>query len=260
MEFGSGQQQYTTMIRDMPLGERPRERLRYYGASQLSDAELIAILLRSGTARENVLRLSERVLLEYSGLGGVAKASYAELCEMHGISDAKACQILAALELGRRLSSLHPEHRAVIRSPMDAFNLLSAEMGLFVQEHLRALLLNTKNEVVAIREIYKGTVNSAAVRVAEVIRPAIRENCPNIIIVHNHPSGDPSPSPEDVRVTREIRTCANMMDITLLDHIIIGRGRYVSLKERGLGFESGISAVAAGVDIGADIGMAAEGR
>lgn len=252
-----GQQQYSTMIRDMPLGERPRERLRYYGARHLKDTELIAILLRTGTTGENVLRLSERVLSEYGDIGGVAKASYAELCEMHGISDAKACQILAALELGRRLSSLHPETRAVIRSPADVFNLLSVEMGLFVQEHLRALLLNTKNEVVAIREIYKGTVNSAAVRAAEVIRPAIRENCPNIIIVHNHPSGDPTPSPEDVRVTRELRACASMMDITLLDHIVIGRGRYVSLKQDGKGFEDERIASIGG-DI--DTGMAAESR
>ena len=255
-----GQQQYTTMIRDMPLGERPRERLQHYGASYLSNTELIAILLGSGTARENALRLSERALVEHGGLGGVAKASYAELCEMHGIGDAKACQVLAALELGRRLSALAPDDRTVIRSPVDVFNLLSVEMGLFVQEHLRALLLNTKNEVVAIREIYKGTVNSAAVRAAEVIRPAIRENCPNIIIVHNHPSGDPTPSPEDVRVTRELRACASMMDITLLDHIVIGRGRYVSLKQDGLGFEGGSGGAGVGVDVGADIGMAAEGR
>ena len=257
MESESGQQWYSTMIRDMPLGERPRERLQHYGASYLSNTELIAILLRSGTARENVLRLSERALVEHGGLGGIAKASYAELCEMHGISDAKACQILAALELGRRLSALAPETRAVVRSPVDVFNLLSVEMGLFVQEHLRALLLNTKNEVVAIREIYKGTVNSAAVRAAEVIRPAIRENCPNIIIVHNHPSGDPTPSPEDVRVTRELRACASMMDITLLDHIVIGRGRYVSLKQDGLGFDDGRVASIGG-DI--DMGMAAESR
>ena len=256
MESDGGQPQYSTNIRDMPAEERPRERLKHYGARSLSNTELIAILLRTGTTRGNVLRLSEQVLVEHNGLGGVAKASYAELCEMHGISDAKACQVLAALELGRRLSALAPEDRAVIRSPVDVFNLLSVEMGLFVQEHLRALLLNTKNEVVAIREIYKGTVNSAAVRAAEVIRPAIRENCPNIIIVHNHPSGDPTPSPEDVRVTRELRACASMMDITLLDHIVVGRGRYVSLKERGLGFEVGIG----GVGIGVDVGKAAEGR
>lgn len=252
MNAETGGQQYSTMIRDMPQGERPRERLQRHGANYLSNAELIAILLRVGSTGENVLNLSARVLATYGGLGGVARASYGELCGLHGISDAKACQLMAALELGRRLMSLHPEDRAVIRSPMDVYNLLSAEMSFLVQEHLKVLLLNTKNEVLATNEIYKGTVNSAGVRVAEVIRPAVRENCPNIIIVHNHPSGDPTPSPEDVMVTRQIRSCADMMDIKLLDHVVIGKGRYVSLKERRLGFdESG------GVS---DIGMAAESR
>ena len=127
----------------------------------------------------------------------------------------------------------------VIRSPLDVFNLLSAEMAFLVQEHLKVLLLNTKNEVLATHEIYKGSVNSAVIRVAEVLRPAIRENCPNIIIAHNHPSGDPTPSPEDIMVTRQIRTCAEMMDIELLDHVVIGNQRFVSLKERGLGFGGG---------------------
>ena len=239
---------YTTMIRDLPQSERPRERLQKYGASALSDYELIAILLRNGSIGESVLNLSTRVVSEYKGLGGVAKASYGELCGMHGIGDAKACQILAAIELAKRLTSLHPDARAVIRSPQDVFNLLSAEMGFLVQEHLKVLLLNTKNEVLATHEIYKGNVNSAVIRVSEVLRPAIRENCPNIIIVHNHPSGDPTPSPEDIMVTRQIRQCAEMMDIELLDHVIIGDQRFVSLKERGLGFSG--STVSAAVDIG----------
>ena len=228
--------QYTTMIRDMPQSERPRERLQKYGANALSNSELIAILLRNGSMGESVLNLSTRVISEYKGLGGVAKASYGELCGLHGIGDAKACQILAAIELAKRLMSLHPDARAVIRSPQDVFNLLSAEMRFFDQEHLRVLLLNTKNEVLSTQEIYKGNVNSAVIRVSEVLRPAIRENCPNIIIVHNHPSGDPTPSPEDIMVTRQIRQCAELMDIELLDHVVIGDQRFVSLKERGLGF------------------------
>ena len=249
----AGEPQYTTMIRDLPQDERPRERLQQYGPSHLSNGELIAILLRVGSAGESVLRLSERVLATYGGLGGVAKASYGELCDLRGISDAKACQLLAALELGRRLTSLQPDDRAVIRTPQDVFNLLSAEMGFLVQEHLRVLLLNTKNEVLSTHEIYKGNVNSAVIRVSEVLRPAVRENCPNIIIAHNHPSGDPTPSPEDILVTRQIRTCAEMMDIELLDHIVIGNQRFVSLKERGLGFSNGATSAP-------DIGLAAEGR
>ena len=246
--------QYTTMIRDLPHSERPRERLQKYGASALSDYELIAILLRNGSMGESVLNLSTRVVSEYKGLGGVAKASYGELCGLHGIGDAKACQILAAIELAKRFMSLHPEARAVIRSPQDVFNLLGAEMRFFDQEHLRVLLLNTKNEVLSTQEIYKGNVNSAVIRVSEVLRPAIRENCPNIIIVHNHPSGDPTPSPEDIMVTRQIRQCAEMMDIELLDHVVIGNQRFVSLKERGLGFGREFGSVSD------DIGLAAETR
>ncbi len=246
--------QYSTMIRDLPQDERPRERLQRYGPSHLSNSELIAILLRVGSTGESVLNLSSRVLSTYGGLGGVARASYGELCDLHGISDAKACQLLAALELGRRLASLQPEDRAVIRSPQDVFNLLGAEMGFLVQEHLRVLLLNTKNEVLATHEIYKGNVNSAAIRVSEVLRPAVRENCPNVILVHNHPSGDPTPSPEDILVTRQIRTCAEMMDIELLDHIVIGNQRFVSLKERRLGFGGSTTGAVA------DFGLAAERR
>jgi DNA repair protein RadC len=232
----SGRPQYATMIRDLPQGERPRERLRDLGPSYLSNADLIAILLRTGLEGESVLNLSLRLLSTFDGLAGLARVSYTELCSLKGISDAKACQLLAAFELGRRLVSLHPEDRAVIRSPQDVFNLLGAEMGLLDQEHLRVILLNTKNEVLGIQEVYKGNVNSSMIRVAEILRPAIRENCPSIIIVHNHPSGDPTPSPEDILVTRQIRTSGELMDIELLDHVIVGNQRSASLKEMGLGF------------------------
>ena len=195
---------YSTMIRDMPHGERPRERLRQLGPASLSNAELIAILLRTGVEGQSVVDLSTGLLSEMDGLAGVARATYGELCARNGVSDAKACQMLAAFELGRRLVSLSPEDRAVIRSPQDVANLLSAEMAFFDQEHLRVLLLSTKNEVLGVHEVYKGNVNASIVRVAEVLRPAVRENCPSVIVVHNHPSGDPTPSAEDVLVTREI--------------------------------------------------------
>ena len=228
--------EYTTMIRDLPQGERPRERLKELGPNSLSNPELIAILLRTGVEGESVLNMSMGLLSRLGGLSGLARASYAELCALKGVSDAKACQVLAAVELGRRLGSLHPEGRALARSPQDVFNLQGAEMELLDQEHLRVLLLNTKNEVQSVREIYVGNVNSSVVRVAEVLRPAIRENCPSIIVVHNHPSGDPTPSPEDILVTRRIRSSGEMMDIDLLDHIIIGGKSFVSLKEKGMGF------------------------
>ena len=229
---------YTTLIRDMPEGERPRERLAKYGADTLSNSELIAILLRTGMKGESVVNMSNRLLSEFNGLERMGRASYGELCSMYGISEAKACQVLAAFELGRRLTSLSTDDRAVINSPRDVYNLLSADMGYRDQEHLRVLLVSTNSEVVGVHEIYKGTVNSAAVRVAEVLRPAVRENCPSIIVVHNHPSGDPSPSGPDIMITRQIKQAAEMMDIDLLDHIVIGGRTYVSMKDRGLGFPS----------------------
>ncbi len=223
-------------IRDLPQGMRPRERLRELGAASLSDSDLIAILLRTGMKGENVLSLSNRLYLSRGGLAGVAKASYGELCGVKGISEAKACQLMAAFELSRRMVSLHPEVRAVIHTSDDVSNLLKTEMAPLDQESLRVLLLNTKNEVLSKVEVYKGTVNAATIRVAELLRPAIRENCPSLIMVHNHPSGDPTPSPEDIAVTRQVRTSAETMDIELLDHVIIGAQGHVSLKDRRLGF------------------------
>lgn len=230
--------QYATMLRDLPQGERPRERLRELGPTYLSNAELIAILLRTGVEGESVLALATRALSQFGGLGGMAKASYGEICTLNGISDAKACQLLAAFELGRRLVSLQPEDRAFVRSPGDVANLLGAEMAFLDQEHLRVLLLNTKNQVRGIHQVYVGNVNSSVIRVSELLRPAIRENCPSVILVHNHPSGDPTPSPEDILVTRRVVSAGRMMDIDVLDHVVIGGQGHVSLKEKGLGFDS----------------------
>ena len=181
---------------------------------------------------ENVLSLSSRVLSRLEGLAGLGRSTYSELCSQRGLSEAKACQLLAAMELGRRFVSLAPEERAVINSPQDVANLLMAEMAPLEQEHLRVLLLNTKNEVLGVQEIYIGNVNSSVVRPAEVFRPAVRDNATSIIIVHNHPSGDPSPSPEDVSITRTLVDAGRLMGVELLDHLVIGSGnRFVSLTE-----------------------------
>jgi len=234
---GDGLGQYRLTIRDLPQGERPRERLKQYGARHLSNTELVAILLRTGMQGENVLSLSSRLLAKFKGLAGLGRASFAELCAERGLSEAKACQVMAALELGRRFVSLAPEERMVISSPKDVANLVMAEMAAFDQEHLRVVLLNTKNEVLGIQEIYIGNVNSSVVRPGEVLRPAVRDNAPSIILVHNHPSGDPTPSPEDVAITKELLAAGKLMGIELLDHLVVGSGnRYVSLNEKGLGF------------------------
>jgi DNA repair protein RadC len=228
--------EYHALIRDMPKSERPRERLRDYGPQALSTAELLAIILRTGTSREGVLTLATRLLSRYEGLAGLARVSFAELCGEKGLGEAKASQLRAALELGKRLSSMQPEARALVRSPSDVANLLLTEMSLLEQEHLRVVLLNSRNEVMGVPEVYKGSVNSSLVRIGELFREAIRRNCPAIIIVHNHPSGDPTPSADDISLTRQTVEAGRLLNIEVLDHLVIGNGRFVSLKEQKLGF------------------------
>jgi DNA repair protein RadC len=228
--------EYRPTIRDLPVSERPRERLRERGAAALSSAELLAIILRTGTPSDNVLALASRTLARFGGLAGLAKASFGELCGERGVGEAKAAQVKAALELGRRLLSTQPQERATVHSPQDVANLVMAEMDLLDQEHLRVLLLNTKNQVLAIPEVYKGNVNSTLVRVGELFREAVREGCPALIVVHNHPSGDPTPSRDDVEMTRQMVEAGQLLGIDVLDHIVIGRQSFVSLRERGLGF------------------------
>ena len=228
---------YQPTIREMPLEERPRERMRDAGPGSLSNGELLAILLRTGSVGENVVQLAGRLLTKYGGLPGLARVGFAELCAEHGMGEAKACQVLAALTLGRRLAlSLEVEERPQVSGPDDVASLLKTEMSLLAQESLRVVLLSTKNHVLAIREVYRGSVNSAQVRVGEVFREAVRENCPSIIVVHNHPSGDPAPSPDDIKVTREMIEAGALLDVDVLDHLVIGGGKFVSMKRERLGF------------------------
>ena len=229
--------EYHPRIKELPSSERPRERLREYGPGSLSSSELLAIILRTGTASENVLSLAGRVLVRFGGLAGLARASFGELCAERGVGQAKAAQLKAALELGRRLVSTKPDERAVVHSPQDVANLLMAEMGFLDQEQLRVVLLNNKNHVISIAEVYRGSVSTSLIRTSEVFREAVRENCPAIIVVHNHPSGDPTPSPEDIRVTEQIVEAGKVLDIEVLDHLIIGQQRFVSLKEQGVGIK-----------------------
>jgi len=229
---------YRPTIHELPASERPRERLQHRGAAALSNAELLAIVLRTGVGGENVLNMAQRLLSTYGGLAGLARASFGELAREHGMGTAKTAQVQAALELGRRLLIASPDERPQITSPADAANLLMPEMELLEQEHLRTLLLDTKHHVLASPTIYVGNVNTSVIRVAELFREAIKLNCAALIVAHNHPSGDPTPSPDDIRVTEQIVQAGKLLDIEVLDHLIIGRQRYVSLKERGLGFAS----------------------
>ena len=226
-----------TLIRDLPAAERPRERLRDYGPGALSTAELLAIVLRTGAARESVLALASRLLGRYRGLLGLARAGFAELCQERGLGEAKAAQVQAALELGKRLSAAVPEERPLVRTPADVANLLMADMMLLEQESLRVVLLNTKNHVLAVQEVYRGSVNSSLVRVSELFREAVRQNCPALVLVHNHPSGDPAPSPDDIAMTGQAIEAGRLLGIEVLDHLVIAQQRFESLKERHLGFE-----------------------
>lgn len=234
----SSRAEYLPMIRDLPAAERPRERLLHHGAGALSNAELLAILLRTGVAGESALNVAQRLLARFAGLRGIATASYGELAGEKGVSQAKYCQVMAALELGRRLASVSVDERLVIHSPQDVANLLMAEMALLSQEHLRVLLLTSRNQVLGVHTIYVGTVNTSPVRAAEVFRPAVRENCPAVILVHNHPSGDPTPSGQDVELTRQLIRAGQLLNVEVVDHVILGRHGVASMKEKGLAFDS----------------------
>jgi DNA repair protein RadC len=223
---------YLPTVSDLPPAERPRARLEYYGSGALGTAELLAILI--GTQHQ--VHDAERLLMTFDGLPGIAQATWTELCDQDGIGPGIVARIKAALELGRRLLVAAPHERPQIRQPADAANLLMAEMSLLSQEQLRTVLLDTRNRVISIPTVYIGSLNSAAVRVGEVFREAIRANSAAMIVVHNHPSSDPTPSPEDVQVTRQIVEAGSLLNVDVLDHLVIGRQRFVSMKERGLGF------------------------
>ncbi len=223
-------------ITDLDESERPRERLAKHGPQTLSNAELLAILLRVGVQGENAVQMGNRLLRDLGGLQGIHRAAYDDVCQQHGIGPAKAAQIKAAVELGRRLSIESPEDRPAIHSPGDAAALVQYEMSGLEQEELRVMLLDIRNRVEKILTVYKGSLNASFVRVGELFKTAIRSNAAAVIIVHNHPSGDPTPSPDDIALTRAVVQAGKLLDLEVLDHLIIGKGGYVSLKERGLGF------------------------
>jgi len=225
-------------VKEMPQEERPRERMMHAGPQALSTAELLAIILRTGVGGENVLTMASRLLAKYNGLGGMARAEFSQLAGEHGLGPAKSAQILAALELGRRLMAENPEERFQIRSPSDVANLLSSMLGHKEQEHFVVLYLDTRNRVLDQEILYKGSLNTSLVRIAEVFRGAVRRNCAAVIVAHNHPSGDPNPSPEDVALTRRLVEAGKLLEVDVLDHLVIGQNRYVSLRERALGFEN----------------------
>jgi DNA repair protein RadC len=223
-------------IKDLPARERPRERLARCGEGALSTSELLVIILRTGVGGESALAMARRLLSTYGDLPGLALASFAELRAERGLGNAKTEQLKAAVELGRRLLLATPEDRFIVRSPSDVAQLLMAEMAHLEQEHFRVLYLDTRNRLLGSETVYIGSLNASHIRVAGIFRDAIKQNCAAIIVAHNHPSGDPSPSREDVEVTRQLIAAGTLLGIELLDHLVLGQQRFVSLRERGLGF------------------------
>lgn len=224
------------MIRELPADERPRERLQARGPQSLSNADLLAILLNTGIKGEPVTAMAERLLVTFGGLGGILRADLEEIAAERGMGPAKATTLKAALELANRLGSLRSEDRPKIASPDDVFDLLGLEMAALEQEQLRVVLLDTKNHVLGTVTVYQGSANQAMVRPGEVFRGAVRRNAVGIIVVHNHPSGDPTPSGADVALTAELVKAGKLLAIEVIDHLIIGQGRHASLRRLGLGF------------------------
>jgi DNA repair protein RadC len=223
-------------ITDLASDERPRERLIKVGAAALSKAELLAILLRVGVAGMNSVQLAQHILDELDGLSGIQRASVSDMCKIHGLGEAKAAQIKAAIELGIRLAREESEARGPLNSPAEAAVLVQLEMQALQQEHLNVILLDTRNRVIKIEPVYKGSLNMSLVRVGELFHAAIQHSAASLIMVHNHPSGDPTPSPEDMALTRAAVQAGKLLDIEVLDHLVIGYGKFVSMKEKGLGF------------------------
>jgi DNA repair protein RadC len=220
-------------IKNVPSYERPRERLLAYGSSALADAELLAILLRTGTEEETAFQLAQRLLATFQDLRGLAQASQDELTRLRGIGPVKAAELQAAFELGRRLSGRTKAKSRAIRLPRDVAEIMLPEMSHLTQEHFVCLFLNTKNHIIGKQTVFVGSLDSSIVHPREVFKEAIRRSSASVICLHNHPSGDPTPSREDIQVTRTLREAGELVGITLLDHLIIGDGRYVSMKEQG---------------------------
>ena len=221
------------MIRDFPSSERPRERFLREGPKSLSNQELIALLLRTGTKSESVIQLAERLISHFDGLRLLQDASIEEMTSIKGIGEAKAIQLSAAVEVGRRINNLCYADRYVIRSPEDCANYCMDDMRFLSQEHFVCLYLNTKNQVLHKQTVFIGSLNASIVHPREVFKEAFRRSAASIICIHNHPSGDPTPSREDIEVTKRLVECGKIIGIDILDHLIIGEKKYISLKEKG---------------------------
>jgi DNA repair protein RadC len=224
-------------VRDLPAAERPRERLALRGPAGLSAAELIAIVLGTGGGGGGAVELAETVLARFAGVAALARASDAELEAIQGLGPAKAARLAAAFELGRRSVADWPAGRWTIRAPRDVADRLVVDVGRLEREELRVLSLNAKNVVQRMTTVYVGNVSASLVRIGELFRDAVRLDASGVVLVHNHPSGDPTPSPEDLHLTAEAIAAGRLLDVEVLDHVIVGHDAWVSLRDRGISFD-----------------------
>ncbi|WP_152654756.1 DNA repair protein RadC [Oceanobacillus sp. CFH 90083] len=220
-------------IRDLPTEDRPRERLLKYGADKLSNQEILSILIGSGSKNDPVQLLADRILMHFEGIKLLRDATVEELTAIKGIGIAKSLNILAAIELGKRISSYRPIDAYIIRSPEDGANYVMEEMRNLAQEHFVALFLNTKNQIIHRQTLFIGSLNASIVHPRELFREAVKRSAASILVCHNHPSGDPTPSQEDILVTKRLVESGKIIGIEVIDHLVIGNERFVSLKQKG---------------------------
>ncbi len=230
-----GEENLYITIKEMPQHERPREKLLKYGADSLSNAELLAIVLSTGTRETSAIDLAKRIIYSSNeGLRSLMNTSIEQLCQIKGVGLAKSSQIIASIELGKRIALTLRADRYKIKCPADVGTLLMEEMRYLKKEHFNIILLNTKNEVISVENISIGSINASIVHPREVFLEAIKRSSSSIILVHNHPSGDPQPSKEDIHITKRLVEAGKLIGIEVLDHIIIGDNVYISLKEKNI--------------------------
>ena len=225
---------YSSAVREMPEEDRPRERLARLGPEALRDAELLAVLFRTGTREMGAVALAERVLMHFGDLRSLSRASIEELQQVKGLGAVKAIEIKAALELGLRLAAHTDRQRVRIRSAQDVVDLLMLRFKECETEHFKCVLLNAKHEVMKVLDVSQGGLDGTAALPRDVFRQAVREGACGVIVCHNHPSGDPEPSRDDLSLTKRLADAAAVLGVSLLDHIVFGDGRHVSIKERNL--------------------------
>lgn len=225
---------YKIKVKDLPKNERPREKLLRYGANQLSNSELLAVILRTGTKDDNILNLCDKLISHFGGINGLLNPSIEDLKGIKGIGEAKATQIMALAELSTRFNSFKSGEEYVISCPKDVAFYMMKEMNTYKKEYFKLIMLNTKNIIISVKDVSIGNLNSSIVHPREVFLEAIKMSSSSVILCHNHPSGDPTPSKEDIAVTKRLKECGTLLGIEVLDHIIIGRKKYISLKEEDI--------------------------